>query len=469
MASISKQPNGHRTIQFVAGDGRRRSIRLGKMSQRDAEGVKVKIEALNAAHVSKIPFDNDLARWVAEIGDDLAGRLAAVGLIPERQAAVLDAFLAGYIGKRTDVKPRTQINLESTRRRLVEFFGRNRALKTITPADADAFSIWLKERYASTTQGRTIRRAQQYFRHAVRGRLIQTNPFQDVKAPSQVNESRKVFITLDMAQKVLDACPDAEWRLIVALCRFAGLRCPSELLPLKWSDIDWATNRFRVTSPKTAHHEGGGERFVPIFAELRPHLEAAFEAAEAGTVYLINRYRDGNANLRTQMHRVIRKAGLVPWTRTFSNLRASRETELAATFPLHVVCTWIGNSAAVAQKHYLQTTEADFQRASGAAESGAVSGAVVAQKPVKTGHKGGAESGAVALHIPVQSALVGGCQRSSENEKSPDFQGIVQILTPVVNRWQTDLVLPAGLEPAIASTSGRCRRRWATGVLLLMR
>ena len=39
MASISKEPNGRRTIQFVAGDGKRRSIRLGKVSQREAEEI----------------------------------------------------------------------------------------------------------------------------------------------------------------------------------------------------------------------------------------------------------------------------------------------------------------------------------------------------------------------------------------------------------------------------------------------
>ena len=44
-------------------------------------------------------------------------------------------------------------------------------------------------------------------------------------------------------------------------------------------------------------------------------------------------------------------------------MRASRETELVQTYPLHVVTAWIGNSARVAAKHYLQVTDADFERA----------------------------------------------------------------------------------------------------------
>lgn len=70
---------------------------------------------------------------------------------------------------------------------------------------------------------------------------------------------------------------------------------------------------------------------------------------------------------------------MLAWNRggkPFHNMRASRETELAATFPLHIVCEWIGNSAAIAQKHYLQVTDADYEKATsqgGVAKSDAVS------------------------------------------------------------------------------------------------
>jgi hypothetical protein len=47
----------------------------------------------------------------------------------------------------------------------------------------------------------------------------------------------------------------------------------------------------------------------------------------------------------------------------FQNLRSTRETELAESWPEHVVCAWIGNSKAVAKEHYLQVTEEHFERA----------------------------------------------------------------------------------------------------------
>ena len=44
-------------------------------------------------------------------------------------------------------------------------------------------------------------------------------------------------------------------------------------------------------------------------------------------------------------------------------MRTSRQTELAEQFPMQVVCSWIGNSAAVARDHYLQVTDDHFARA----------------------------------------------------------------------------------------------------------
>ncbi len=183
----------------------------------------------------------------------------------------------------------------------------------------------------------------------------------------------------------MESCPDAQWRLIFALARFGGLRCPSEVLALTWDDVNWERNRIRVPSPKTEHNEGGGSRIIPLFPELRPHLLEGFEEAEPGTQYVITRCRDSGTNLRTQMHRIIRRAGLEPWPKTFQNLRSTRETELAEQFPMHVVCKWIGNSQPVAAQHYLQLTDEHFERAVEPAAVGDIQAAQnAAQQPHET-------------------------------------------------------------------------------------
>ncbi len=44
MASIAREKNGNRRILFVAPDGKRPTIRLGKVSLRAAEAVKFRVE-----------------------------------------------------------------------------------------------------------------------------------------------------------------------------------------------------------------------------------------------------------------------------------------------------------------------------------------------------------------------------------------------------------------------------------------
>ena len=68
-------------------------------------------------------------------------------------------------------------------------------------------------------------------------------------------------------------------------------------------------------------------------------------------------------------------------------MRATRQTELSGQFPLHVVCDWLGNSAPIAQKHYLQVTEQHFAEAiSGGAKSGALSAKRGAQNQAQHSH-----------------------------------------------------------------------------------
>lgn len=364
MASISRESNGRRTIQFVGVDGKRRSIRLGKVSQRAAEAVKVRVEHLANAAESGGPLDPETARWVAEIGDDLADKLARVGLIPERQTANLGDFLEGYIQGRVDMKPLSITMMRQAQGDLVTFFGADRAMQTISQGDADRWRLWLVSRgLADNTIRRRCGRAKQFFRAAMRHKLVATNAFADLKSTVQPNHKRFHYVTREDAAKVLDACPDAQWRLLFALARYGGVRIPSEVMGMVWGDVDWERGRLTIRSPKTEHHPGRDCRVIPLFPELRPHLEAVWELADEGTEHVITRYRDSNANLRTQLGRIIRRAGLEPWPKLFVNLRSTRETELAGQFPMHVVCKWIGNTEPVAARHYLQVTDEHYAEA----------------------------------------------------------------------------------------------------------
>ena len=362
-----KKP-GTREIRLSPGEttnGTRPKVVLGKCTKRQADTVRVHIENLVSARQLQTSIVQETVDWVADLDGPLRSRLEALNLIEPRKGVgvpTISEWTERYIASRTDVRPNTMLNYKKTAKDLVSFFGANRRLDAITPGDADSFAIDLKGRLAQGTANRRIGRVKQFVRAAVKHKLIGENPFAELKSGDSTNPEKFYFVTREEIDAILDACPDVQWRLIFTLARYVGLRCPSELLLLRWADVDWEKMRLTIQSPKTAY-QGKASRPCPIFPEVAQILWEAYEQAQPGEKYLITRYRDSGQNLRTHAARIIRRAGLNVWPKLFVNMRSSRETELVEEYPVHVVTAWIGNSPEIARKHYLQTTEEHFQRA----------------------------------------------------------------------------------------------------------
>ncbi|MBA2117809.1 tyrosine-type recombinase/integrase [Bremerella alba] len=323
----------------------------------------------------------DTAAWVAELKKDLADKLVRAGLIAPKVdagAITLEQHLTEYVNRRTDVKPATRVNWGHTQRTLLDFFEKDKLLRSITPGEARDWQRWLQtgearenahadrgidDGLAPNTIRKRVSNARQFLEDALSRELIAKNPFASLRGSVGANHARDFFVTREMAGRVLEACPDAQWRLLFALSRYGGLRCPSEHLALRWIDIDWERSRMRVRSPKTAHHEGKDHRIIPTFPELRPYLDTVWDEPSDDREFVITRYRQPNINLRTQLERIIERAGLSGWPKIFQNLRASRATELAAEHPEHVAAAWAGHSTIIAKKHYWRVTDSDFEKA----------------------------------------------------------------------------------------------------------
>ncbi len=366
MASLNPE-NGRWRIQFTAPDGSRKTIRLGKIQKKDAEAFKYRVEVLLDAKMAGVAVDRDTAGWVGGLSDSMRDRIERAELIEPREKVAsytLAKWVRDYILGRTDIKPNSLRNMKQAETDLIVFLGDKKMLDAVTPGDAEEFRRFLKQRgLAEATVRRRCKRCKQFFAAAIKKRLFIENPFDEIPTADRVNTARKYFVPRNDIYQVINACSDAEWRLIFALARFAGLRIPSELLPLTWNDINWSENKILIHSPKTEHIEGKATRLIPLFPELLPYLQDVYDLASPGQKFLITRYRHKGVNLGTQAHRIIISAGLKPWPKTFHNLRASCETELVEEFSIHVVTAWLGNSPEVAKKHYLQVTEEHYQRA----------------------------------------------------------------------------------------------------------
>lgn len=397
MACLTADSKGRRYIQLNEFPGRPK-VWLGDVPKKLAESLLVKIEALLIAKASGQPLDHQTALWIGEISrtpasEKICKRLVALGLMEAvsteaTAAAAMGDILDRYINGRSKLKPNTLRNYLTTKRLLEEFFEASRAIETIHAGQARDYREWLVGKYSPATVSREIKRARQFFEYAKDCRLTAENPFAKIKAGSQKNTKRKHFVGRDVIEKVLEACSDNDWRLLLALARYGGLRIPSELQELTWGDIDWHGGKFTVRVPKKAHIDGHQSRVVPIFPEIRPYLQQAFDDAPEDSIHVLRRdfHREGYAY--AGVLRIVKRASVQPWPKLLQNLRASRETELMRENPAHVVHAWLGHSKEVAEDHYLMVTEEDYERAT--------------QEPAKN-----------AVHFSVQLGAVSGLLKPS--------------------------------------------------------
>jgi len=414
MASVEKDSKGYR-VRFIDHNGQRRAIRLSGINKSNTQKIARHIDELVVWKKSgmTLTLDGETATWLSKVGQDIHDKLNKAGLIELRVSSNLGDFIADYIARRSDVEPGTVTNYHQARLNLVAFFGYEKPLRSITEKDAAAFRLWLEkeEGQAENTLRRRCGRARQFFTAAIKAKLIEENPFDGMPVSVGGSKGKERFITEAESQKILKACPDLQWRLIFSLCRYGGIRCPSEILALTWENVLWDSSRIIVTAPKTKRYAGHETRVIPMFPELAGVLNEAYEAAfdcleDPSTVVsgpVVTRYTSADQNMRTTFGKIIKRAGLIPWPKPFQNLRATRETELMETYPSHVVVSWIGHSETVARKHYLQTTDAHFEKA-------------IIQKPgIQVGHQVG--------HKACEVAKTGETVTASDPKKTQCFSG----------------------------------------------
>ena len=144
---------------------------------------------------------------------------------------------------------------------------------------------------------------------------ITKNPLDKVETGTYRNKKNDRTITLEEYRKLLLACPNQEWRVIIILARVGGLR-PCEIVNLRWSRINWEGKRVNVFSPKLIQHEKLRERDVPLFDRIPEELaRLRLEYGNDLPEYVINCFPDRtNANMVTDFAPIAERAGIGPIT-----------------------------------------------------------------------------------------------------------------------------------------------------------
>ena len=379
MSSINRQVNGKGQTVFRLRfkiDGRIQRVSIGSELPKTVERKLLRlIDQLEAYAASGEPLPPQLRQAVDQLDLSLRARLAEKGLIPDAAPSTLTSYLDEYIQRKREVTDHTRFKLRNTAKLFVEFFG-DVNLHEISPGDVEDYIEHRKAAgKATATIGAELKHGKQFFRYAVRKRLVDENPFEDFKVGSQIDRSRNRILDPGMLDSVINGLPTLEWRAFISIIRWTGCR-QSEALVLRWADILWGEDRIRLPSPKTAK-QGKPTRMVPLFPQLKPVLREWFEQSPDGSEFVIsglvsesNRVGRVGKNLRKPFQRFIELAGFDPWPKPFQNLRSTRENELERTHPSHVVQAWIGHDRATAEKHYLRVSDADFKKAVEWSDSG---------------------------------------------------------------------------------------------------
>lgn len=387
MASLRREDGARKGWRVTFRLARTRSsIWLGAINEDSAKQFVKHLEYLVSLADSGDPPAKSTVQWLKSIPDSLHAKLAKTGLVAPRNDPMsasritLIKWIDSYVEGRADIKTSTRKTLKRARDSAAKYFGASKLLRDVTSADANAFLAWLKLQgnrrnrkqgtvgVSDNTARRTVGRMKQFFGAAIRQGLLTENPFELLRSAVNENEENFHFVDSKIIEDCVAKATNLDWKVLLGLARYGGLRVPSELSQMKWSDIDMVKKRMTVRATKTAHHKGGGVRTCPIFPELFPYFELAFQNRIDGCEYVIRdpRYRSAEANLRTRFCKLLAATGHEPWPNLFQNLRKSRVTEvLAQGHSMKSVAKWFGHSAQVMLKHYAMARDEDFDIAAG--------------------------------------------------------------------------------------------------------
>jgi site-specific recombinase XerD len=141
-------------------------------------------------------------------------------------------------------------------RPLKEFFKSDRLIQTITAGDAEDFKRWLtsnarchsrerisKPGLASATVAKRLQGSVTIFNYAVKREMIEKNPFVDIKQPKNTNPERQMYIEVSKIETLIENANSTEWKLLLALSRYLGVRVPSEPFSMTWDCVNWEKKR----------------------------------------------------------------------------------------------------------------------------------------------------------------------------------------------------------------------------------
>ena len=282
------------------------------------------------------------------------------------KAPTIDRWRDMYFTRRTDLGEGTETLHRTTFAYLIQFLKDDGVIiSRISRETASEFRLWLarlrndkgETQMGAATVAGHIRNCKVIFAHALKVDLLDLNPFDRESGAAPKVERSWAQIDAPSLAKILDACPDGQWRILFALCRWTGLR-RGEALRLTWADVDWKDGRLTVRPQGGTVTTKQRTRLVPIRPSLMAMLVDRYESPDAAAGPCVR----AEINLDRDARVIISRALGAVYAKPFHTLRKCCESEWMAEHPVLAVCEWMGHSPAVAQEHYTRATVATVEK-----------------------------------------------------------------------------------------------------------
>ena len=357
MASIGKNGKGKRL--WLRHVNPKKQIYLGKITARQEREILRIVEPLEEAAKLGIQATQTQLRAADDLNSKLREKLRNHGLLNGLNARLtIGEFGRSWIDSRNDISAKRKQAYLTTIEMLEDHFGKDVVLNDITVGQAKAYRNDLAQGVADSTVGFRIKMIKCMFNAAIDFGHILSNPFAKVSSGSK-SEDRFEYVSKETINAIIDDVSCLQWKVIIALWRFGGLRQQEPML-LTWADVDWANLKLTVHDSKRKQ-----DRVLPLWPEVEKALSDLFAVAEEGQSRIITIYKHRD-NVFVDWTKKIKQAGFTVWGKPCQNLRASCENDLdEAGFRHAAICSWMGHTKVVSRKHYLHVTDSDFDKAVG--------------------------------------------------------------------------------------------------------
>ncbi|NBO46708.1 MAG: hypothetical protein EBU85_06855, partial [Actinobacteria bacterium] len=364
--------------------GARHVINLGAaVNQKQRRSFLNHLNRLIGAKSAGVKPDKADLEWVAQLPDRVHEQIHQRGLCAARIKEVVFADYLDEYFKNQAVCSRAAVSTverwQTARGHARNYFG-SRTLQSLTREDAQKFRNHLLGKAGQcgkTMSDATVRKNCSIVSgavvEAVKRGLIASNPFDAVPKGNIASPDSEKVVPADEVLKVINFTDSPEDKILLGLARFAGLRIPSEIQEMRWSDVQFGTGLLEVHAIKTKRH-GKTRRVIPMDPRLVDILKSCKPKAASEEDFVLPYLRTHSA-LGVRFRRLCRGAGVALWDKCFTSLRKSFASEMCKDHSPADVAAWLGNTTPVFIKHYLRQQGEGYTRkvaAEFAAQAGGV-------------------------------------------------------------------------------------------------